>query len=59
MVIKTLRDADVTIKAGTVVEADDQSAKRLIALGFAEAVEEKKAEPKKAAAKKTTKKASK
>lgn len=44
---------------GVIIETSEEKALRMISTGFAKPLEEKKAEPKKAAAKKTTKKASK
>lgn len=44
---------------GVIVNTSEAKALRMISLGIAKPLEEKKAEPKKAAAKKTTKKASK
>lgn len=57
MIVKTLKDTTITVKAGQTVEVKDEEAIRACALGFAVPVKPVKEQAK--PAKKTTKKASK
>lgn len=57
MIIRVVKDATLTVKAGQLVEVDERQADLAIKLGYAVAEEQpKEAAPKKTTAKKTTKK---